>query len=33
MTKETDRIVSKRSDGTWENKKITADRAASVHDK
>jgi hypothetical protein len=32
MSKKTDRIVSKRPDGTWENKRIGADRAGSVHD-
>jgi Uncharacterized protein conserved in bacteria (DUF2188) len=32
MSKDTDRIVSRRDDGTWENKKTDADRASSVHD-
>lgn len=27
-----DRTISKRSDGTWGNKKDGADRASSVHD-
>jgi Uncharacterized protein conserved in bacteria (DUF2188) len=32
MSKDTDRMVSKREDGTWENKKTDSDRASSVHD-
>lgn len=32
MSKGRDRIISKRDDGTWENKRLDADRAGSVHD-
>jgi hypothetical protein len=31
MSKGRDRMVSRRSDGTWENKRNDADRASSVH--
>jgi hypothetical protein len=31
MSKDTDRTVSKRADGTWANKKNDAGRASSVH--
>ena len=32
MSKELDRIVYRREDGTWVNKKNDADRASSLHD-
>lgn len=32
MSKDRDRIVYKRSDGTWANERNDADRASSVHD-
>lgn len=32
MTKGRDRIVYRRDDGTWVNKRIDADRASSLHD-
>lgn len=32
MSKERDRTVSRRPDGTWENKRNDASRASSVHD-
>lgn len=32
MSKDRDRTISRRSDGTWENKRNDADRASSVHD-
>ena len=32
MSKEQDRTVSRRPDGTWENKRNDADRASSLHD-
>lgn len=32
MSKGQDRIVSRRPDGNWENKRNDADRASSVHD-
>ncbi|CAI8717813.1 DUF2188 domain-containing protein [Pseudomonas sp. IT-P176] len=32
MSKDRDRTISKRSDGTWENKRNDASRASSVHD-
>jgi hypothetical protein len=31
MSKAQDRIVSKRQDGTWANKRNDADRASSLH--
>lgn len=31
MTKGRDRSVSRRSDGTWQNKRVDADRASSLH--
>lgn len=31
MSKDRDRTVSRRPDGTWENKRNDADRASSVH--
>lgn len=31
MSKGRDRTISRRSDGTWENKRNDADRASSVH--
>jgi len=31
MSKGRDRIVSRRSDGVWENKRNDADRASSLH--
>jgi hypothetical protein len=31
MSKDQDRTISKRPDGTWENKRNDADRASSVH--
>lgn len=31
MSKETDRTVSRRPDGTWENKRNSAKRASSLH--
>ena len=31
MSKGRDRTVSRRSDGTWENKRHDADRASSLH--
>lgn len=32
MPKGRDRMVSRRPDGTWENKRNEADRASSLHD-
>ncbi|WP_282396844.1 DUF2188 domain-containing protein [Pseudomonas sp. PS01298] len=32
MSKDRDRTISRRSDGTWENKRNDAGRASSVHD-
>jgi len=32
MSKDRDRTISRRSDGTWENKRNDASRASSVHD-
>jgi len=32
MSKDQDRIVYRREDGTWVNKKNDADRASSLHD-
>ena len=32
MAKGRDRMVSRRSDGTWQNKRNDADRASSLHD-
>lgn len=32
MSKGQDRTVSRRPDGSWENKRNDADRASSVHD-
>jgi len=32
MSKDQDRTVSRRPDGTWQNKRNDADRASSVHD-
>ena len=32
MSKPQDRTISRRPDGTWENKRNDADRASSVHD-
>lgn len=32
MSKPNDRTVSKRPDGTWENKRNDASRASSIHD-
>ncbi len=32
MSKPQDRTVSRRSDGTWENKRNDATKAGSVHD-
>ena len=32
MSKDRDRIVSRRSDGKWANKRNDADRASSLHD-
>jgi len=32
MSKDRDRTISRRPDGTWENKRNDADRASSVHD-
>jgi hypothetical protein len=31
MSKDRDRTISRRSDGTWENKRNDAGRASSVH--
>jgi hypothetical protein len=31
MSKNRDRIVSRRPDGTWQNKRIDADKASSLH--
>lgn len=31
MSKGRDRIVSRRPDGTWQNKRIDADKASSLH--
>ena len=31
MSKDTDRTVSRRDDGQWENKKNSASKASSVH--
>jgi hypothetical protein len=31
MTKNNDRIVYRRNDGNWVNKKIDSDRASSIH--
>jgi len=31
MSKKQDRIVFRREDGTWVNKRLEADRASSVH--
>lgn len=31
MSKDRDRTISRRSDGTWENKRNDAERASSVH--
>lgn len=31
MSKERNRTVSRRPDGTWENKRNDADRASSIH--
>ncbi|MDH5824962.1 DUF2188 domain-containing protein [Luteimonas sp. RD2P54] len=31
MSKGRDRVISRRADGTWENKRNDADRASSVH--
>ena len=31
MSKGRDRTISRRPDGTWENKRIDSDRATSVH--
>jgi len=32
MSKDQDRTVSKREDGSWENKRNDATRATSIHD-
>lgn len=32
MSKDRDRTISRRPDGTWENKRNDAERASSVHD-
>lgn len=32
MSKDRDRTISRRSDGTWENKRNDSSRASSVHD-
>jgi len=32
MSKDQDRTISRREDGTWENKRNDANRASSVHD-
>ncbi len=32
MSKDRDRTISRRPDGTWENKRNDTDRASSVHD-
>jgi hypothetical protein len=32
MSKDRDRTISKRPDGTWANKRNDADRASSIHD-
>lgn len=32
MSKDQDRMVSKRSDGKWENRRNDAQRASSLHD-
>ncbi|WP_305955526.1 DUF2188 domain-containing protein [Pseudomonas sp. p106] len=32
MSKDQDRTISRRADGTWENKRNDASRASSVHD-
>lgn len=32
MSKDRDRTVSRRPDGTWENKRNDANRASGVHD-
>ncbi|MGH1362747.1 MAG: DUF2188 domain-containing protein [Calditrichia bacterium] len=32
MSKERDRIIFRRPDGTWANKKLGATKASSVHD-
>jgi hypothetical protein len=31
MSKDRDRTISRRPDGTWENKRNDSDRASSVH--
>lgn len=31
MSKDRDRTISRRSDGTWENKRNDASRASSIH--
>ncbi|MDG4812021.1 DUF2188 domain-containing protein [Hydrogenovibrio sp. 3SP14C1] len=31
MSKGRDRVISRRSDGTWENKRNDADKASSLH--
>lgn len=33
MSKENDRIVYRREDGKWVNKKISSDKATSIHDR
>ncbi|HSA34160.1 MAG TPA: DUF2188 domain-containing protein [bacterium] len=32
MSKENDRIVYRREDGKWVNKKVSSDKATSIHD-
>lgn len=32
MSKKQDRIIYRRDDGTWANKRISANRPSSVHD-
>lgn len=32
MSKDRDRSVSRRTDGTWQNKRADADKASSLHD-
>lgn len=32
MSKKRDRTISRRPDGTWENKRNDAERASSLHD-
>lgn len=32
MSKKTDRTISRKQDGRWENKRNSSDRASSIHD-